>query len=78
MTAIQSFINLVPVTVAQSLIYGFIALGIMIPFRLLSFPDLTSEGAFPLGGCLCGALILAGINPFAPGDPYQRHIMTSR
>ena len=57
------FIYLVPVTVAQSLVYGFVALGIMIPFRLLNFPDLTCEGSFPLGGCLCAALLVAGISP---------------
>jgi putative ABC transport system permease protein len=60
---LSSFVNLVPVTLAQSLLYGFVALGIMIPFRLLSFPDLTCEGAFPLGGCLCAALLVAGIAP---------------
>lgn len=60
---INSFINLVPVTLAQGLLYGFVALGIMIPFRLLSFPDLTCEGAFPLGGCLCAALLVAGVSP---------------
>ncbi len=59
----NSFVNLVPVTLAQSLLYGFVALGIMIPFRLLSFPDLTCEGAFPLGGCLCAALLVAGVSP---------------
>ena len=54
MDVVTSFVNLIPVTIAQSLLYGFVALGIMIPFRLLSFPDLTCEGSFPLGGCLCG------------------------
>lgn len=58
-----SFWNLVPVTLAQGLLYGYIALAVMIPFRMLAFPDLTSEGAFPLGGCVCAALLLAGANP---------------
>lgn len=58
-----SFWNLVPVTLVQGFLYSFIALGVMIPFRLLSFPDLTSEGSFPLGGCLCATLLLAGVNP---------------
>ncbi len=58
-----SFWNLVPVTLVQGLVYAFIALGVMIPFRLLSFPDLTSEGSFPLGGCLCAVLLLAGVHP---------------
>ena len=60
-----SFANLIPVTLATSLIYAYIALAVMLPFRLLSFPDLTCEGAFPLGGCVCAALLLAGFNPFA-------------
>ncbi|GGE25785.1 putative ABC transport system permease protein [Gemmobacter megaterium] len=64
MPVIDAFLNLIPVTFAQSLMYAFVVMGIMIPFRLLSFPDLTSEGAFPLGGCVCAALILAGWNPF--------------
>lgn len=63
MDFLASFWNLVPVTLVQSLLYGFIALGVMIPFRMLAFPDLTSEGSFPLGGCLCAVLILAGTHP---------------
>lgn len=63
MDIIVSYFNLVPVTFSQSLVYSLLVLGIMMPFRLLGFPDLTSEGAFPLGGCVCAALLLAGYNP---------------
>lgn len=63
MDILTSFLNLVPVTFAQSLVYSLLVLGIMVPFRLVGFPDLTSEGAFPLGGCLCAALLLAGVDP---------------
>ncbi|MFT4000816.1 MAG: ABC transporter permease [Rhizobium sp.] len=62
-TTVSSFISLIPVTLAQSFILSFVVLGIMIPFRMLSFPDLTSEGAFPLGGCVCGILLAAGVTP---------------
>ena len=62
---VTSFVVLVPVTLAQSLILAFVVLGIMIPFRMLSFPDLTSEGAFPLGGCVCGVLMAAGMSPLS-------------
>lgn len=62
-TTLASFVALIPVTLAQSLILSFVVLGIMIPFRMLSFPDLTSEGAFPLGGCVCGVLLAAGASP---------------
>lgn len=65
---LTSFVSLVPVTLAQSLILAFVVLGIMIPFRMLNFPDLTSEGAFPLGGCICGVLLSAGVSaPVAIG-----------
>ncbi|QPC94885.1 ABC transporter permease [Mesorhizobium sp. INR15] len=63
MDILNAYINLVPVTFSQSLIYSLLVLGIMMPFRLLGFPDLTSEGSFPLGGCLCAALLLAGVHP---------------
>ncbi|MEO8310519.1 MAG: ABC transporter permease [Caldimonas sp.] len=58
-----AFWNLVPVTLVQGLLYAFIALGVMVPFRLLSFPDLSAEGSFPLGGCICAVLLLAGVHP---------------
>lgn len=61
-TVFMSYITLIPVTLAQSLILAFVVLGIMIPFRMLNFPDLTSEGSFPLGGCVCGVLLTAGIS----------------
>lgn len=60
---IASFISLFPISVAQALIYGLVAVGIMIPFRLLNLPDLSCEGSFPLGGCVCAACIAAGWPP---------------
>ncbi|MFI5013324.1 MAG: ABC transporter permease [Hyphomicrobiales bacterium] len=63
MDVIRSFIELIPVTLAQSLIYAFVALAVMIPFRLLNFPDLSCEGTFPLGGCICGTLLAMDYGP---------------
>ncbi|WP_341702684.1 ABC transporter permease [Ferrovibrio sp.] len=63
MDIVLRFVELVPVTLVQSLIYAFVAFGVMLPFRLLGFPDLTSEGSFPIGGCICGAMIAAGFSP---------------
>lgn len=60
---IPTFIDLIPIGIIQSLIIAFVALGVMIPFRLLNFADLTSEGTFPLGGCLCALLLTQSINP---------------
>lgn len=46
------------------LIYGLVALGVLISFRILNFPDLTADGSFPLGGAVCAVCIVAGINPW--------------
>lgn len=62
---IGSFLNLVPITLLQGAIYGFVALGVMLPFRMLSFPDLTAEGSFPLGGAVAAASIAAGLDPIS-------------
>lgn len=48
----------------SGLIYGLVALGVLISFRTLDFPDLTADGSFPLGGAVAGISILAGINPW--------------
>ena len=45
----------------QGLILALIALGIMIPFRLLKFQDLSVEAAYPLGGAVCACILQAGL-----------------
>lgn len=47
------------------LVFGLVALGVLISFRILNFPDLTVDGSFPLGGAVAATLIVAGWNPFA-------------
>jgi len=48
----------------EGLVYGFVAIGIYFTFRVLSFPDLTVDGSFPLGGAVAGVLIINGANPW--------------
>ena len=48
----------------SGLIYGLVALGVLISFRTLDFPDLTADGSFPLGGAVAGIAIISGINPW--------------
>jgi putative ABC transport system permease protein len=47
------------------LVFGLVALGVFVSFRVINFPDLTVDGSFPLGGAVAAALIVAGWNPFA-------------
>ncbi|MCJ0762615.1 ABC transporter permease [Variovorax terrae] len=46
------------------LIFSLVALGVLISFRILNFPDLTVDGSFPLGGAVAATMIAAGANPF--------------
>ncbi|RZT42364.1 ABC transporter permease [Cupriavidus agavae] len=46
------------------LIFSLVALGVLISFRILNFPDLTVDGSFPLGGAVAATLISAGQDPF--------------
>ena len=55
-----SFINALPGAVAQGLIWGIMAIGIYITFRLLDIADLTVDGSFCTGGAVCVMMILAG------------------
>lgn len=50
---------------AIGLIYGLVALGVYISFRLLDFPDLTADGSFPLGGAVCGLTIYLELDPWS-------------
>jgi len=48
----------------QGLIYGILALGVYITYKILDFPDLTVDGSFPLGAAITAALITRGMNPY--------------
>lgn len=50
--------------VEQGMIYGLLALGIYITYKILDFPDLTVDGSFPLGAAVTAILIKNGVNPY--------------
>lgn len=56
--------NLFVTTVEQGLIYGILALGVYITYKILDFPDLTVDGSFPMGSAVTAALIVKGVNPY--------------
>lgn len=51
-------------TLEIGLIYGLVAIGVYLTFRILDFPDLTVDGSFTLGAAVTATLIVAGQNPY--------------
>lgn len=51
-------------TLEIAFIYGLVAMGVYLTFRILDFPDLTVDGSFTLGAAVTATLIVAGINPY--------------
>ena len=56
--------DLATAIIEQGFIYGIMALGVYITYKILDFPDLTVDGSFPLGGAVTAALIKGGVNPY--------------
>ena len=57
-------IGRLPASVAQGLIWGIMALGVYVTFRLLDIADLSVDGTFATGGAVTAMLIIAGVNPW--------------
>jgi len=51
-------------TLEIGFIFGLVAIGVYITFRILDFPDLTVDGSFTLGAAVTATLIVAGVNPY--------------
>lgn len=49
--------------ISQGLLWSILSLGIFMTFRILDFPDMTTEGSFPLGGAVAATLITKGTHP---------------
>ncbi|MBC7004103.1 ABC transporter permease [Photobacterium sp. BZF1] len=52
-------------TLEIGLVYGLVALGVYLTFRILDFPDLSVDGSFPMGAAVAATAIIAGFNPWA-------------
>ena len=57
---IMTLINALPVAVAQGLIWGIMAIGVYLTFRILDFADLTVDGSMCTGGAVCIMMMQAG------------------
>ena len=58
----MSLINALPGAVAQGLIWGIMAIGVYLTFRILDIADLTVDGSLGTGGAVCIMLMLSGQN----------------
>ena len=59
----SALLTRMPGGVAQGIIWGIMALGVYITFRLLDVADLSVDGSFTTGGAVTVALLLAGVSP---------------
>ncbi|KZE47029.1 ABC transporter permease [Brevibacillus parabrevis] len=50
--------------IEQGLLFGILALGVYLTFRILNVPDLTVDGSFALGGAIAAKFIIDGTNPY--------------
>ncbi len=54
----------IPGAVSQGVLWGIMVLGVYITFKILDIADLTVDGSFALGGCVCALLVVEkGWNP---------------
>lgn len=60
-----SLFRAMPGSIAQGMIWGVMALGVYITFRLLDFADLTVDGSIATGAAVSVMLIRAGVSPLA-------------
>ncbi|MGF1702718.1 ABC transporter permease [Photobacterium makurazakiensis] len=51
-------------TLEIGLVYGLVALGVYLTFRVLDFPDLSVDGSFPMGAAVAATAIVSGVNPW--------------
>ena len=58
------FLGLAETVLKEGLIYGVMAMGVYITYKILNFPDLSVDGTFPLGACAAAACIAHGMDPW--------------
>ena len=50
-------------SIGQGFLWSILGLGVFMTYRILDFPDMTTEGSFPLGGVVCVTAIVHGFSP---------------
>lgn len=57
----MAFLNALPGAVAEGLIWGLMAIGVYISYKILDIADLTVDGSICTGGCVCAVLVASGV-----------------
>ena len=57
----MAFLNALPGAIAEGLIWGLLAIGVYITYKILDIADLTVDGSICTGACVCAVLATAGV-----------------
>ncbi|NLK95822.1 MAG: ABC transporter permease [Clostridiales bacterium] len=55
--------NIIINILEQASLFGLVAMGVYITYKILDFPDLSVDGTYPLGACIAATLLVNGVNP---------------
>ena len=58
----MGFLNALPGAIAQGLIWGIMAIGLYVSYKILDIADLTVDGSICTGACVCAVLLTNGVN----------------
>lgn len=64
MNFFSSLLNAMPGAVTQGMLWGIMAIGVYVTYRILDVADLTVDGSLATGGAVCVMLMRAGVNPW--------------
>ena len=81
MDFLTSLLNSMPGAAAQGLIWGIMAIGVYLTYRILDVADLTVDGSLGTGGAVCVVLVLNGVPVGAtplPATPSPTRTMLPR
>ena len=57
----MAFLNALPGAIAEGLIWGLMAIGVYISYKILDLADLTVDGSICTGACVCAVLLANGV-----------------
>lgn len=57
----MAFLNTLPGAVAEGLIWGLMAIGVYISYKILDIADLSVDGSICTGACVCAVLMTSGV-----------------